>query len=357
MFDFFPSPQEIIEQLPLPAKEKLFRDSVKSEIGKIAFNQSNKLLLIVGPCSIHHYQGALEYAEKLAQLKNQVDDLFTIVMRVHVEKPRTKIGWHGYLYDPDLNYSNNIEKGLISSRKLMIEILKLGLPIATEILDPLMIPYFEDLLSFATIGARTIHSAPHRLAFSDISIPAGFKNRIDGDITSAVAAIEFAQTKQTLLKLHSSGRLIKKQTPGNPISFLILRGSEKSPNYSLDCIMESKKIMDQAKLNGQIIVDCSHGNKKGSTQELVFKKVLDDFLNFQSPIKGLSLESYIQSGRFSNRDLSQAPKDLSITDDCLSFEKTELLILEAYSNVMSSNHSLCLNAAITSPSNVVRSAR
>lgn len=353
----FPTPFEIQKLLPLTATARDCKEKAIEQIKCIHSKKNHHQLLIIGPCSIHNVKGAIEYAKSILSLKKNLKYSFTLLMRVHLEKPRTKNSWRGFVYDPDCNGSYSIEKGIILSRSLLIEILEIGIPLSMEIIDPFLIPYFEDCLSFATIGARTVSSPIHRLIPSGLSIPYGFKNRIDGDIDSAIYALECAKSCQTILKLNLEGKLQKVVTSGNPFGFLILRGGPQGSNFEKEFLFQIEKKLQSKKLSFPILIDCGHGNSQKVSSETVFEITLDEHITDKTPLAGFILESYLQEGNYKEEDLTKAPYDLSVTDSCLSIEKTKHLLEDAQSKLINSNQSLCLNSAIKSPSNVINSAR
>lgn len=343
MIELLTTPQELKKKLPIPSDTALFLKKITAETNTL-FTSFQKKILLVGPCSIHSFDGALMYAEKLAKLSHEVQDHFFIYMRVHVEKPRTRNSWRGFVYDPDLSNSSDIEKGLFLSRKLFLEILKLNLPITTEILDPFLYPYFSDVLSWGNIGARTVASPNHRLLASDCTIPIGFKNPLDGDMASAIYGVEVATAGQTILTLSENGTLIKKTSIGNPFAHLVHRGSTKKSNFEKGALFNSSQQLKAKNLFDKVLVDCGHGNNLMLDQGQVFEIVINDFVLHSTPLLGLMLESYLQKGRYTGNNIAHAPTDISITDPCLSFEETRELILKAQSKLISSNQSLCLNS-------------
>lgn len=353
----FPTPLEIRKHLPLSSAALKCREKGIEEIKLIHSKKNFNQLLIIGPCSIHNSKGALEYAKKIVHLKDSLKSSMHILMRVHIEKPRTKNSWRGFVYDPDCNGSYLIEKGIVLARALLIQILEVGLPISMEIIDPFLIPYFEDCISFATIGARTVSSPCHRLIPAALSVPYGFKNRIDGDIDSAIYALECASAPQTILKLNIEGRIEKISTEGNPFGFLILRGGLKKSNFEKEFILEIEKKFSTKNLFFPILIDCAHGNSRKLPQDLVFETSLTNLIEEKTDTLGFILESYLKEGKYTKEDITKAPYDLSVTDSCLSIKKTIHLLEKAHSKLINSNQSLCLNSAMISPSNVDNSAR
>jgi 3-deoxy-7-phosphoheptulonate synthase len=338
-------PNELIIELPLSIHSQLFKNQLNREIQAIFNGMSSKKLLIVGPCSIHSEKGALEYAEKLSKLQNLYHKELLILMRVHVEKPRTADNWRGFVYDPFLNGSYDIQVGITKTRQLMLSLLEMEVGISSEVLDPYLIPYFQDCLSFGIIGARTITSPIHRLVCSDLPYAVGFKNRLDGDIDSAIEAMKIAGNPQTFIHTDLKGASTIKKSLGNPFKSLILRGSYQQPNYFKENLFQAQKKLVDANLSPVILVDCSHGNQLFDPQEEVVKKVIQEHFDYSTPIAGMLIESYLKAGRFSGNNGQSAPYDLSITDSCLSFETTKKLIETFHSKLISSNHNLCLKSA------------
>lgn len=351
-----PTPQSLHISYPVNKDSKLFLNRISSELSAILTGLSLKKLFIIGPCSIHHFEGAISYAQQFLKLQKQVFPEILLLMRVHIEKPRTKDDWRGFVYDPSLDQSNNLLEGIYKSRLLMTTLIEMGVPIALEILDPNLVPYFEDCYSFVTIGARTIASPTHRLIASDVTCPVGYKNRIDGDISSAIEAFKIARKSQQILRIDDLGRLQTKKTLGNKLGCIILRGAQKAPNYDLNSIESTKKLLKLNDLPCNILIDCAHGNSTNESQDLVFEKMADLMLKKEDEIQGILLESYLRSGKFQGKELTKAPFDQSITDPCLSFEQTSDMILKFHSKLIKSNHNRCLKLATSSPSNVVRSA-
>ena len=226
---------------------------------KIISGEDNRLITIVGPCSIHDPQAAIEYAKYLIKMKDRFKDQLFIVISLYFEKPRTINGWKGFLYDPDLNSSNKIDEGLIKTRKLLIEITKMRIPIATEFLDTIIPQYIDDLISWGCIGARTVESQLHRQLASGLSMPIGFKNGTGGSLDIAVDAVISSQYKHCFLGIDESGKAAIVNTKGNKDTHIILRGGKNGPNFDHVSIMHLKKLTN-GKINNKVIVDCSHGN-------------------------------------------------------------------------------------------------
>ena len=232
----------------------------KDSIKHILDNKSDKFMIITGPCSIHNTASAFEYAERLAKINEEVSDKILLVMRVYFEKPRTTVGWKGLIYDPELNNTSDIATGLEMAREIMLEVTRKGLPIATEILEPIIPQYIDDLISWTAIGARTTESQTHRQLTSGLSMPIGFKNATDGDINVAVDAIKTAAHEHSFIGITEEGCVGIFNTRGNGYGHMVLRGGNKGPNYGSEYIAFTKEVMRKNGLDANIIVDCSHAN-------------------------------------------------------------------------------------------------
>jgi 3-deoxy-7-phosphoheptulonate synthase len=317
-------PSQLKMAYPLSAELAKQIKQQRQTIQNILEGKDSRLLVVTGPCSIHDPVSALEYAEKLLELQAQVSDQIFLVMRTYIEKPRTTVGWKGFLYDPNLDGSANMQLGLEKSRELFLKIIEKGLPIATEILSPMATAYFDDLISWGAIGARTSESQIHREISSHMPFSIGFKNGTDGSIQIALDAIQSASNAHQFLGLSQSGLPSIIESKGNPMAHLILRGSNSGPNYQKE---EISKI--SANFKGDLpalVIDCSHGNshKNPLNQPDVLKDIVADRMS--TNVRGVMLESHLVDG---NQKLSN---DLqygqSITDGCLGWNKTELLLIE-----------------------------
>ena len=317
-------PYQLKGQLPLSSALKQQVAQHRQIIQNILAGTDPRLLVIVGPCSIHDSQAALEYAEKLKQLQSQVSDQIFLVMRAYIEKPRTTIGWKGFLYDPDLDGSANMQLGLEKSRELYLQIIEMGLPIASEILSPMATGYFDDVLAWGAIGARTSESQIHREISSAMPYSIGFKNGTDGSIQIALDAIQSASHPHQFMGMSQSGLPAILSSQGNPHAHLILRGANSGPNYQL---AEIEKIQQKAK--GQLpalIIDCSHGNshKDPQQQPQVLRTIVAE--REQTQVRGIMLESHLVDG---NQKIScNMTYGQSVTDGCLGWDKTEQLLIE-----------------------------
>lgn len=328
-----PSPAAVRKLLPLSPALKKRITAYRKEVAEIICgeNSARKLLAITGPCSIHNPDSALRYAEKLRELAQKVSGEFFILMRVYFEKPRTTTGWKGLIYDPDLNGEYNIGKGIMTARKLMLEIAEKGLPIATELLDPVTAPYLEDIVSWAGIGARTVESPTHRQFASGLSIPIGFKNGTDGNVQIAIDAIRTARAPHSYIGMLPSGHGGVFRTRGNPNGHLVLRGSSHGINYDAVGIGEAKRKLTTLPDPPRILVDCSHGNsaKDYKRQRIAFQDVIIQCRAGERGIAGVMLESYLMEGKQNLYDGIAPHPEISITDGCISFDETNLLLLQA----------------------------
>lgn len=317
-------PHQLKAQLPLSSALKQQIAQHRQIIQNILAGTDPRLLVITGPCSIHDPQAALEYAEKLKQLQSQVSDQIFLVMRAYIEKPRTTIGWKGFLYDPDLDGSANMQLGLEKSRELYLQIIEMGLPIASEILSPMATGYFDDVLAWGAIGARTSESQIHREISSAMPYSIGFKNGTDGSIQIALDAIQSASHPHQFMGMSQSGLPAILSSQGNPHAHLILRGANSGPNYQL---AEIEKIQHKAK--GQLpalIIDCSHGNSHKDLQQQpqVLRTIVAE--REQTQVRGIMLESHLVDG---NQKIScEMTYGQSVTDGCLGWDKTEQLLIE-----------------------------
>ena len=308
------------------------REAVK----RILRREDPRLLVIVGPCSIHDVQGAMEYAEKLNRLREELGDKLFIVMRVYFEKPRTTVGWKGLVNDPHLDDSYDIEVGLQKARQLLLDITGMGMPAATEFLDSIVPQYIGDLVSWAAIGARTTESQTHREMASGLSMPVGFKNGTDGSLQIALDAMQAAQASHSFLGIDQDGYTAIVRTRGNREGHVVLRGGHKNTNYDADSIAEAVAALEKAKQNPSLMVDCSHANslKKHAQQEMVAQSAISQRAAGNEAIIGLMIESYLHEG---NQPMQTRLEDLkygvSITDACLGWEATERILRHAHAEL------------------------
>jgi 3-deoxy-7-phosphoheptulonate synthase len=330
------TPNELMQACALPdAAMKTVQDS-RDAITNILSGQDSRTLLLVGPCSIHDPAAALAYAERLLALKDAVKDKFFIVMRVYFEKPRTTVGWKGFINDPDINGQCDMPKGLRLARELLIALNAMGVPAGTEFLDPITPSYIADLVSWASIGARTTESQTHREMASGLSMPVGFKNGTDGNLDVAVAAMQSVSHGHSFLGLNESGQASVYRTNGNVWGHLVLRGGKHSPNYSSDDVTAAVDQLNQAGLYNRLVIDCSHANseKQAKRQIDVFENVIEQVAAGNQHILGAMLESHLNEGnQSSEQPVSQFKPGVSITDACLGWEDTERIIRAAFERV------------------------
>jgi 3-deoxy-7-phosphoheptulonate synthase len=339
-----PNPNEIKDQLPLSIAHQELISTYRNTICNILNGTDSRLLLIVGPCSIHHFDGALAYASRLKELQEEVSNEFFLVMRTHFEKPRTKLGWKGFCYDPDLNGSSDIESGITLARKLLLTLVEMGVPAGTEFLDPGVSLYYNDLISWGSIGARTSSSQIHRQMASGMPMPIGIKNSISGDIDLAIDGIVSASESHTFLGSSEEGQLTKVQTEGNRYCHLVLRGGNMTgPNYDSRSVSYAINRLTEEMCIPRLLIDCSHDNsgKDHHRQPEIYMEVLAQSIEEKnrkcegqsSGIAGMIIESYLQGGHQSIISKQGEPcwidPTLSLTDPCLDWETTQGMILEA----------------------------
>ena len=289
---------------------------------------------MVGPCSIHDTVAGLEYAKKLKVLADKVKKNIFVVMRVYFEKPRTTVGWKGLINDPDLNGTFNIPKGIDIAREFLSEVTKIGLPTATEFLDPFTPQYIGDLVSWGAIGARTAESQTHRQMASGLSMPIGFKNGTGGSVQLAIDGMIACNGEHAFLGIDNEGKTSVVITTGNSANHVILRGGASGTNYDSKSVKEAQEILKKNNLEPNIVVDCSHGNsnKDHNRQPIVFKDVIDKRLSGNDKIIGIMLESNINPGNQSlGNNIDDLDYGVSITDKCVGWEKTEETIMDANS--------------------------
>ena len=324
-----PSSLALKQQLPLSAALQQQVATHRQAVRNILNGEDSRLLVVVGPCSIHDPQSAIEYATHLARLAAEVSDDLLLVMRAYVEKPRTTVGWKGLAYDPHLNGSDDMAGGLTLSRELMRQMLELGLPIATELLQPMAAGYFDDLLSWVAIGARTTESQIHREMASGLAMPVGFKNGTDGGVGIACDAMRSAAHPHRHFGVDSQGHPAIIQTPGNPDTHLVLRGGHRGPNYDRAHVAQVQHELQKLKIPARIMVDCSHANsgKDPLRQPAVFNDVLQQRLHGDRSLVGVMLESHLFEGC---QPLSPSMRyGVSVTDGCLGWDATEDLLRNA----------------------------
>ncbi|HJP37684.1 MAG: 3-deoxy-7-phosphoheptulonate synthase [Gammaproteobacteria bacterium] len=327
-----PTPAAIKAELPMsgPAEETVLKS--RTVLHDILDGKDRRLFAVVGPCSIHNIDAALEYADRLKKLAAEVADTLFILMRVYFEKPRTTVGWKGLINDPDMDDSFHIDKGIRLARKLLLDIGERGLPVATEALDPIMPQYMGELITWTAIGARTTESQTHREMSSGLSTPVGFKNGTDGSLQVAIDALQSASQPHHFLGINQQGRTAIFQTRGNAYGHVVLRGGGGQSNYDGQSVAAAVSVLNEAGLPDRIVIDCSHANsnKDPKVQPVVARNCIEQVVSGNQSITGLMLESNLHAG---NQKITENLADLkygvSVTDACMDWETTEVTLLEA----------------------------
>ncbi|WP_281351007.1 3-deoxy-7-phosphoheptulonate synthase [Budvicia diplopodorum] len=329
------TPEELKAKYPLSLNDEAKITAARQTIADILHGRDKRLLVVCGPCSIHDTEAALEYAARLKKLADETKDSLFIVMRVYFEKPRTTVGWKGLINDPHMDGSFDMEHGLHLARQLLLKLIAMGLPLATEALDPNSPQYLGDLFSWSAIGARTTESQTHREMASGLSMPVGFKNGTDGSLGTAINAMKAASMPHRFMGINQSGQVCLLQTQGNPDGHIILRGG-KTPNYEAEHVKECEVQMAKAGLNASLMIDCSHGNsnKDFRRQTDVVNSVLAQIKAGNRSIIGIMLESNIHEGNQS----SEQPRagmiyGVSVTDACINWETTDSLLRKVHQNL------------------------
>jgi len=331
-----PAPALLAHEMPRTSSQAETIFSSRKRIEDILQKESDRFLVIVGPCSVHNPAEAIEYAEKLAALKDEVKEKIDIVMRVYFEKPRTSVGWKGLVMDPDLDGTANLAEGLRIARKLLGQIIDLGVPTATEFLDPITPQYIGDLICWSAIGARTVESQTHRQMASGLSMPVGFKNATYGGMSAVVNALKAAIAPQTFFGISPEGVASMVSTTGNKNCHTVLRGGETGPNYSAEEVAIVSEALEKGNVLGSIVVDASHANCSKDYEKMpgVFEDVVAQRVAGNKEIVGAMLESNIVAGNQKiSPDLSSLTKGQSITDPCIDWETTERIIRDAAANL------------------------
>lgn len=331
------TPYELKNELNLTYKNRLVIEKNRLIINNILNNTDNRKIIIIGPCSVHNYEQCLDYAKEIKKYMDKFNNLF-IVLRLYFEKPRTIKGWKGFLYDPLLDGSNNIQLGLYKTRELLLEITNMGIPIATEFLDTICPQYIDDLISWGCIGARTVESQLHRQLASGLSMSIGFKNRTDGDYDIAINAILSAKEPHSFLGIDMNGCASMVNTIGNNNTCIVLRGGNKGKNIDYETINNVELTLRKNNLENNIIIDISHDNtlinniKNYKEQINNIDKIIEFWINNQECIKGIMIESFINEGKQSIND-KPLKYGISITDGCINLETTHN-ILEKMNNIL-----------------------
>lgn len=333
-----PAPALLMHETPRTSAQAETVASARRRIEAILTGESDRFIVIVGPCSIHDPEQGLEYAEKLAALREEVKDRIEIVMRVYFEKPRTSVGWKGLIMDPDLDGTANLAEGLRMARKLLCDVVDLGLPTATEFLDPITPQYIADLICWAAIGARTVESQTHRQMASGLSMPVGFKNTTFGGMTAVVNALKAASAPQTFFGISPEGVASMVSTKGNAHCHTVLRGGDDGPNYDGISVATAAAALSKGGVSKSVVIDASHANCSKNFERMpgVFAEIVDQRAHGNREIVGAMLESNLVEGNQKILDdISAMTRGQSVTDPCISWETTEQIIHEAAENLRS----------------------
>ncbi len=326
------TPEDIKRALPLTDRAELTVLESRHIVERILDRKDHRLMVVVGPCSIHDPAAAMDYAKRLKKLADEVSDTLFVIMRVYFEKPRTTTGWKGLINDPHMNDSFDVGFGLKLARKLLTDVNELGLPAGTEALDPISPQFLGDLVTWSAIGARTTESQTHREMASGLSTPVGFKNGTDGGLAVAINALLSVSRAHSFLGINQQGQVAVIRTAGNRYGHIVLRGGSKGPNYDSVTIAVVEKELAKNRLPANIVVDCSHANsnKDHNLQPLVMNDCVHQIIEGNQSIVGAMLESNIHSGNQSiPPDLKQLKYGVSVTDACIDWEATERLLREA----------------------------
>lgn len=334
------SPRELKQELPITLSQIDFIEQSRDRIRRILDGADPRLLLVIGPCSIHDPAAAIHYANLLRELIEEVQDEFFVIMRTYFEKPRTSLGWKGLIYDPKLNGSNDIKTGLKWSRKLLMELADMHIPAATELLEPLTYQYLGDLISWGCIGARTASSQIHRQMASGLSLPIAFKNNTDGNIEVAINGAMAASEPHSYIGINEEGRVSSFRSKGNPDCHIVLRGSEQNVNYDTKSVNQAIAQLEKANQPLRLLIDCSHDNSKRNhkKQTEVLDDVVSQIISGNRYIRGVVLESHLDAG---HQTLGACPTHLrygvSVTDPCLDWTSTAAIIRKAREKLKKAN--------------------
>lgn len=327
------TPKEIKDAFPESVQIAHFVASSRKIVQDILVNRDERRLVIVGPCSLHDEKATLEYAHRLKKLQDDVSDKILLVMRAYFEKPRTTLGWKGMIYDPHLDNTYDIEEGLRKARRLLIGIAEIGLPTATEFLDPIVPQYLADLISWAAIGARTTESQIHRQMASGLSMPVGFKNSVEGNLTCAIDAIKAAGSAHSFMGIDRNGQVTIAETLGNKYGHLVMRGGSGSPNYGSEYVAFTDVLLQKAGIDTGVVIDCSHANseKNYKKQRQVFLNVAEQIHEGTRLITGVMLESFLGEDRQPMDKPEHLQYGVSLTDSCIDWDETEAMIHHLFS--------------------------
>lgn len=322
-----PNPEQLRQRLPLDTSLTAAVAQQRDAVRAVLNHTDDRLLVVVGPCSIHDPQAAIDYAQRLAQLSTQVGDQLLLAMRIYIEKPRTTVGWKGLLYDPHLDGSYDMRSGLELSRSLMLEVARMGLPVTTELLQPLAAQYFADILSWAAIGARTSESQVHREMVSGLALPIGFKNGTDGSVQVAIDAMRAAAYGHQYMGSDERGQIALLQAAGNPDTHLVLRGGQQGTNYDAQSVQAARHAMERSGVLPSIMVDCNHANsgKDPLRQPDILRDVVQQKISGDSSLRAVMIESHLETG---NQTLGANMRyGVSVTDACLGWDATARMLL------------------------------
>jgi 3-deoxy-7-phosphoheptulonate synthase len=323
------SPNQLLEKLPLTETAAALVTQTRDRIRNIMHNEDRRLLVIVGPCSVHDVDAAYEYAQKLVKLRAKFSDQLEVVMRVYFEKPRTSIGWKGLINDPHLDGSYDINEGLRLARKLLLDLAELGLPAGTELLDPITPQFIADLIAWTAIGARTTESQTHREMASGLSMPIGFKNNTNGSLEAAINAMLAASQPHHFLGINQSGHASIVSTTGNADGHMVLRGGKQGPNYDADSVNRAAASLAAQSLNARVMVDCSHANanKDHNLQMTVIDSLAEQIAGGSQNLLGAMIESHLIAGNQPiPADLNNLVYGQSITDACVNIDTTATML-------------------------------
>ncbi len=328
--DVLTTPDQLQVEIPQSEDQLKFILESRKTLQNILHGRDRRLLMLVGPCSIHDPEAALEYAHLFKTLAEDVSDRFFLVMRAYFEKPRTTIGWKGLFYDPDLDFSYDMEDGMRQTRQLLSNITDIGVPVGSEVLEMTTSHYYSDYLSWGCIGARTCASPPHRQLASSLPFPIGIKNTTDGNVDTSIQGIISARSPHTFLGVDNTGQVARVRSTGNLDCHIVLRGSENGPNYHRDAVSSAIINCQRDRVHDRLIIDCSHDNsgKLPKNQIPVFESVIQQIKDGNTHIMGAMLESFLHEG--TQTIDSPLCHGVSITDPCLDWKTTEQLILSAY---------------------------
>lgn len=323
------TPSALLEEYPCGHEGRIFIEKSRRTIDAILKGKDERFLLIVGPCSIHHCESAKEYARRMKELSKKVSRSIFLVMRTYMEKPRTLLGWKGLVHDPLLDGSCLVDEGLRMARSLLLYLAKEEVPCALEFLEPLIAPYLMDLVSWGCIGARTVASQTHRQLASFLPMPVGFKNSVDGNVSLAVQGALVAKHPHTYLTINSFGQITQERSQGNSCTHIVLRGSDKGPNFDSASIEKTTSLLKKAHMPARFLIDCSHGNsaKNYHLQSTILQAILQQ-LPSQS-IAGAMIESHLEEGSQPHLPHTPLSSHISLTDPCINWQTTEEIIMEA----------------------------